>query len=376
MTTLRVIIDEMLSPTPGSIARYSEELTRELINAAPTNCYVEAFVSASTEAEYDLIADRLPNLAKLHKSALSRRELRASWQHGFTKVPGQGMLHATSLMAPLRRHDRLNRGEQIAVTVHDVVAWTRPESLGSRQASWARAMLKRAEKYADAIVVPSHTVAQQLEGIANFGDRVRVISGAASASLRIPENIDERANELDLPQRFLLAIGGLDPHRGIDHLIRALRELDDDVVLLLVGPEPGDAAIAEFLDAENISADRVRCMGTITNDDLSVVFDHASAFVYPNLDVGFGMPVLEALSFGIPVVHSDAPALLELAADAGVVVEREPGEGYSEALAEGISRVLNDAPFAERLFYAGQDRARAFSWRMSAEKVWQLHADL
>ncbi|MGJ8722240.1 MAG: glycosyltransferase family 4 protein [Salinibacterium amurskyense] len=376
MTTLRVIIDEMLSPTPGSVARYSEELTRELINAAPTNCYVEAFVSASTEAEYDLIADRLPNLAKLHKSALSRRELRASWQHGFTKVPGQGMLHATSLMAPLRRHDRLNRGEQIAVTVHDVVAWTRPESLGSRQASWARAMLKRAEKYADAIVVPSHTVAQQLEGIANFGDRVRVISGAASASLRIPENIDERANELDLPQRFLLAIGGLDPHRGIDHLIRALRELDDDVVLLLVGPEPGDAAIAEFLDAENISADRVRCMGTITNDDLSVVFDHASAFVYPNLDVGFGMPVLEALSFGIPVVHSDAPALLELAADAGVVVEREPGEGYSEALAEGISRVLNDAPFAERLFYAGQDRARAFSWRMSAEKVWQLHADL
>ncbi|MEL0626256.1 glycosyltransferase family 1 protein [Salinibacterium amurskyense] len=376
MTTLRVIIDEMLSPTPGSVARYSEELTRELINAAPSNCYVEAFVSASTEAEYDLIADRLPNLAKLHKSALSRRELRASWQHGFTKVPGQGMLHATSLMAPLRRHDRLNRGEQIAVTVHDVVAWTRPESLGSRQASWARAMLKRAEKYADAIVVPSHTVAQQLEGIANFGDRVRVISGAASASLRIPENIDERANELDLPQRFLLAIGGLDPHRGIDHLIRALRELDDDVVLLLVGPEPGDAAIAEFLDVENISADRVRCMGTITNDDLSVVFDHASAFVYPNLDVGFGMPVLEALSFGIPVVHSDAPALLELAADAGVVVEREPGEGYSEALAEGISRVLNDAPFAERLFYAGQDRARAFSWRMSAEKVWQLHADL
>ena len=174
----------------------------------------------------------------------------------------------------------------------------------------------------------------------------------------------------------MLAIGGLDPHRGIDHLILALRELDDDVVLLLVGPEPDDQTIAEFLDAEKISRERVRCLGTISNDDLSVVFDHASAFVYPNLDVGFGMPVLEALSFGIPVVHSDAPALLELAADAGVVIEREPAEGYSQALAEGITRVLNDALLAERLFYAGQDRARAFSWRMSAEKVWQLHADL
>jgi len=376
MTTLRVIIDEMLSPTPGSIARYSEELTRELINTAPHNCIVEGFVSASTEAEYALIAQRLPDLSKLHKSALSRRELRASWQHGFTKIPGQGMLHATSLMAPLRKHDRLNHGEQIVVTVHDTVAWTRPESLGSRQASWSRAMVKRAEKYADAVVVPSHTVADQLEEIANFGDRVRVISGAASTSLRVPADVDERASELDLPERFLLSIGGLEPHRGIDHLIRALHELDDDVTLLLVGPTPHDEAIAEFVSAQKIRPERVRSMGTLSNEDLSVVFDHAAAFVYPNLEAGFAMPVLEALSFGIPVVHSDAPALLELAADSAVIVARQPAADYSQALAEGITRVLDDAPFAERLFYAGQDRARAFSWRMSAEKVWQLHADL
>jgi len=376
MTTLRVIIDEMLSPTPGSVARYSEELTRELIVTAPTNCFVEAFVAASTEPEYELIAERLPNLNYLHKSALSRRELRASWQHGFTSVPGRGMLHATSLLAPLKRHDRLNRGEQIVVTVHDTVAWSRPESLGSRQASWSRAMLKRAEKYADAVVVPSHTVALQLEDIANFGDRVRVISGAASSSLRVPANVDERAAELTLPERFLLAIGGLDPHRGIDSLIRALKELDDDVALLLVGPEADNDAVRDFVEAEGIAAERVRCMGTLSNDDLAVAFDHAAAFVYPNLDVGFGMPVLEALSFGLPVVHSDAPALLELAADAGIVVEREPREEYAEALADGIRRVLDDAVLAERLFYSGQDRARAFNWRTSAEKVWQLHADL
>jgi glycosyltransferase involved in cell wall biosynthesis len=237
-------------------------------------------------------------------------------------------------------------------------------------------MLKRAEKFADAIVVPSHTVAQQLESFASLGDRVRVISGAASSSLRVPDNVEERAVELDLPERFLLAIGGLEPHRGIDHLIRALRDLDDDVTLLLVGPEPENDTVAAFVAAEGLSPERVRCLGTLSNEDLSVAFDHAAAFVYPNLDVGFGMPVLEALSFGIPVVHSDAPALLELAADAGVVVEREPAEGYSEALAEGIARVLNDAALAERMFYAGQDRARAFNWRMSAEKVWQLHADL
>ncbi|MGV8876258.1 MAG: glycosyltransferase family 4 protein [Rhodoglobus sp.] len=376
MITLRVIIDEMLADSRGSLARYCEELTRGLIESAPNNCCVEGFVSASTEQEYALIGERLSNLSHLHKSALSRRELRASWQHGFTTIPGSGMVHAPSLLAPLRRHDRLNRGDQIVVTVHDVVAWTRQDSLSSRDAAFSRAMLKRAEKHADAVVVPSHTVAQQLAGIANFGERVRVISGAASTSLRLPADADERADALDFPERFLLAIGGLEPHRGIDALIRALGHLDEDVSLLLVGPEAGDEAVTKAVALAGIDAHRVRCLGTLSDDDLAIAFDCATVFVYPNLDVGFGMPVLEALSFGVPVVHSDAPALLELAADAGVVVEREPAEHYSEALADAIARVLGDAAFAQRLFYSGQDRARAFSWRTSGEKVWQLHADL
>ena len=90
------------------------------------------------------------------------------------------------------------------------------------------------------------------------------------------------------------------------------------------------------------------------------------------------MPVLEAFAFGTPVVHSDAPALLELSADAGLAVERGDSEdtGYPERLGAAISGVLADSQLADRLRYSGQDRARVYSWRNSAEKVWQLHADL
>ena len=376
MTTLRVIIDEMLASSPGSVGRYTEELVRELIATAPRGCYVEAVVAASPESDYAAIEERLPGLRALHKSTLARRELQAAWQHGFTRLPGKGMVHATSLLAPLARHDRLNDGDQIAVTVHDTVAWSRPDSLSPRTVSWNRAMLKRAQRYADAIVVPSHAVADQLGEIIDLGDRVRVISGAASTALDVPVDAQERAERLGLPGEYVLAIGSLEPRKGIDQLVAGMPRVSGGIPLLVVGPDPDDADLAAAVAAAGLDPSRVRGLGTLTDHDLAVAVDRAAVFAYPNLEEGFGMPVLEAFTLGTPVVHSDAPALLELAVDAGVVVERGDDEGYPARLADGINSVLNDPALAERLAYSGSDRAKAFSWRSSAEKVWQLHADL
>ncbi|MGV8896791.1 MAG: glycosyltransferase family 4 protein [Rhodoglobus sp.] len=376
MTTLRLILDEMLATSPGNVGRYTEELARALIATAPRDCYVEAFVSASTEPEYQLIAERLPGLRTLHKSALASREVRAAWQHGFTRLPGSGMVHAPSLLAPLARHDRLNSADQIVVTVHDTVAWTNPDSLAPRTVAWHKAMLKRAARFADGIVVPSHTVADQLSEIADLDDRVRVISGAASSTLTPPADGDERAAALELPERYVLAIGGLEPRKGIDQLIRAMVTLGGDEPLLLVGPATDDQALMAAIGESSLPDGRVRGLGTLSDADLAVVMQRATVFAYPNLEEGFGMPMLEAFSLGTPVVHSDAPALVELAADAGVVVERGDGSGYPERLADAIRSVLDDRQLALRLGYSGSDREGAFSWRSSAEKVWQLHADL
>ena len=372
MTTLRVILDEMLGD--GSVARYTEELTREIIRGAPRGCYVEGFVSASTEAEYAQILDRLPGLQVLHKSSLASRELRAAWQHGFTRLPGTGMVHAPSPLAPLTRHDRLNNGDQIVVTFHDALAWTSPDFLSPRAVTWYRAMAKRAQKYADAIVVPSHAVAEQLTELVDFGDRIRVISGAPSSTFVVGSDAEERAAGLALPERYVLAMGGLEPRRGIDQLVRAMATID--VALLVVGPTADDPALAVAVAEAGIPAERVRGLGQLSDENIAVALSRATVFAYPNLEEGFGMPMLEALALGTPVVHSDAPALLELAADAAVIVAREDEAGYPERLAAGINSVLADAAFAERLRYAGMDRGRAFDWRTSAEKVWQLHADL
>ncbi len=375
MTTMRVIVDEMLSTATGGVARYTEELTRELIGTVPRGVYVEAFVAASTEQQYARILERLPGLDALHKSALERRELNAAWQHGFTRLPGSGIVHAPSLFAPLARHDRLNSGDQIAVTVHDTIAWTNPGSMTPRQVGWHKAMVKRAERYADAIVVTSHTVADQLSEIAAVGDRIRVISGAPSTALRVPSNADHLAAELELPQRYVLAFGGLDAGHEVEHLIRKLPALDSGVPLLIVGPAADDPALAAAVGESGVPESRVRGLGMLTDPQLAVVISRASVFTYPNVEEGFGMPVLDAFALGTPVVHSDAPAILELSAGAGLAVDRH-GEGYAARVVEAIGSVLADSALASRMKHEGIDRAGVYTWRGAAEKVWQLHADL
>jgi glycosyltransferase involved in cell wall biosynthesis len=374
VTTLSVIIDDMLAPHPGGLPRYAEELTAALIEFAPRGCVVEAFVAASPEPDYVRIGERLPGLAALHKSALARRELQAAWQHGFTRLPSRGMWHAPSLLAPLGRHDRLNDGDQIAVTVHDTIAWSHPESLAPRTVAWHKAMLKRAQRYADAVVAPSHTVAEQLRDIADLGDRVRVIAAAPSSALRVPADADARAAALELPGRYVLATGGIEPRRGLDQLIRAMADVPE-VPLVLAGHGSTAEAVAEAARAAGLAEGRVRTLGDLSDADLAVTLARATVFAYPNLEEGFGMPMLEAFAHGTPVIHSDAPALVELAADAGVVVERD-GDDYPQRLAHAIRSVLDDAAFAERLHYIGLDRAKAFTWRGAAEQVWALHADL
>ncbi|WP_368498896.1 glycosyltransferase family 4 protein [Herbiconiux sp. A18JL235] len=379
MATLRVIIDQLVAPVPGGIGRYTLELTKQLIATAPRNCDVEGIVSAVPTETADELTARLPGLAGLHRATLARRELSAAWQHGIIGSSGNGMVHATSLLAPLRKHDRREElGTQVAVTIHDVVPWTHPQTLTPRGVTWHKAMAKRAAKFADAIVVPTHAVAEDLSRYLDFGDRIRVIGGAVSDELRLPPNPAERVEALGLPDKYILAVGTLEPRKGLSALIHALAmPATGDLPLVIAGPEGwGDVDVASVVEAAGVDASRVKVLGFLSDSDLALVLERATVFVYPSLAEGFGLPLIEAFNFGTPVIHADVPALLEVAAGATVVVERTTPEAYAGQLADAIQQVVGDSALRNRLAISGLDRARAFSWRDSAEKVWQLHADL
>lgn len=379
MSTLRVIVDDVIAPGTAGIGRYAEELTRELIRTAPRGSTVSGIVSASPEPDYVDLEQRLPGLRGLYKSPLARRELQAAWQHGFTRLPGSGMVHATSLLAPLFRHDRAaNAGDQTVVTIHDAIAWTRPDLLPGRYASWCRGMGKRAERYADAIVVPTHAVADELADHLAFTGRVRVIGGAPGSDLRPQRDAAHRRREHGLPDQYLLTMAGWEPRKGLEPLIRGLADKGTrDIPLIIVGAGSAvEPELREIAKDARVAPERIRSCDLLSPEDLSAIIEGATIVVQPSLEEGFGLAMIEAFAFGRPVVHSDSPALVEVAAEAGYIVPREDADGFAGRLGEAIVGLLEDESQRAALGVAATDRSHAFSWRDSAEKVWQLHADL
>lgn len=376
-TTLRLILDQAIHTVPGGIARYSEELTRALIRTAPRGCRVEGIVAAHPQERIDDLAARLPGLAQMTRLSLPRRELHTAWQLGIAGASGEGIVHAPGLLAPLRRHHRATDHNQTVVTVHDTLAWTDPKSLTPASVAWQKQMLKRARKHADAVVVPSHAVAESLAEIAALGDRLRVIPSAVSPTLAVPIDADWRAGNLDLPEHYLLTLGSLDPRRGLGALIEALADPSaPDLPLLVLGPDAwGSLSVAQVADDAGLAEGRVRTLGHVSEPDLAVIYARATAFIYPSVRESTGLPVLEAFGLGTPVIHSDSPALIEAGGGAGLTVE-SGGAGYPERLTAALNEVLYDSELRERMSVAGRDRAQAFGWDDAAERTWALHAEL
>lgn len=370
-------MDQMIPPVLGDIGAYTRDLARALIRTAPRGCSTEAIIASHDEEHLKELMQRLTPLPRIHKTTLKRRELTTAWQLGVaTPQLSSGLIHSPTLLAPLIRHD-VSDGTQITVTLHDTLAWTHPKSFTATTVASQKAFLKRARKHADALVVPTHAVAEQLSEIADFGDRVRVVSGAVPSTLRLPVNPDARAQELGLPNEYIVVSGSLDPRRGVMETIAAMAVPEaPDVPLLVLGPETwGDLTIESVADEAGVHEGRVAGLGQLSDSDRALVLSRASAFVYPSIGEGFGLPLIEAFTFGTPVIHSDDPALLETSGGAGYVVEAA-GRGYPERLAEAMRTVLGDADLRSRLGIQSRDRGAAFSWTDSAERIWALHADL
>lgn len=379
MAVLRVIVDQIVAPAPGPLARYTQELTSALIDRAPADCTVEGIVTAVQPEEIAALETALPGMDGIYRTTLARRELMGAWQLGLTTSPGGGMIHAPSLFAPLRRHDIVNDGMQVVVTIHDLFPWTHPDVYSAPMVAWHKGMLKRARKHADAIVVPTHALADQLAELGRFGDRVRVIGTAPRSGLQLGPDADDIAERLSLPAQYLVTVGSPLPRTGLPALIRALAVPDaPDLPLLVIGEErAGEDSVAVLVDDAGLAPDRVRVLGEPTGAELAVILSRSSAFVAPARAAGSGTELIEAFALATPVIHSDAGAYVEVAGDAGVIVEQDPDDAtYAERLAHAISEVLHDGVRGERLRIAGSDRARAFSWADSADRIWQLHAEL
>ncbi len=274
---------------------------------------------------------------------------------------GADLMHCPHYNVP-----RFYRG-QFVVTIHDLTHLIHREFLPNRGAFlYARFMLKSAARRATRIItVSNYSKASIQEHFHLPGDKIRVIHNALPVACSPSETIPNRTRlrEMGIHFPYLLFVGLLKPHKNVQGLIQAYAsmapELRDAYQLVIAGAKTDFYAQLRRSITRLHLTQRVVFTGYVSDSDLQTLYSGATLFVLPSFNEGFGLPVLEAMAHGLPVVVSNTSSLPEVAGRAGVLVD--PND--LRAMATVIQQILLDEPLRQRLARLSRERARCFSTR-------------
>ncbi len=364
MPVVRLVLEQVLAPVPGGTGRYALELARALPKVAPAGWSVKSVTAWHRSTG----AAGVPGVEGPKRMPLGHRALTVAWERGSPLLwPGGDLVHATTPFAPPRRR------RPVVVTVHDAVPWTHPQTLTPRGVAWHRSMIERAVHTADAIIVPSAAAREELVRFVGGAGRMQVIPNGTTV-LPPPADAAARRAAFHLPERYLLSLATLEPRKGLDVLLQALGRLGPQgPALAVVGQSGwGDLDLPGAARSAGVAPEQLHMLGRLSDDDVAAVLAGAQALVVPSRAEGFGLQLLEAMGAGIPVIHSAAPALSEVAGGAGI----EVAVGDPVALARAITDLWGDERARGQLAAAGLRRAADFSWASTARATMELYARL
>jgi glycosyltransferase involved in cell wall biosynthesis len=261
------------------------------------------------------------------------------------------------------------------VTVHDLAFLRFPQQYPSLQRRYLAALTRwSVRRSALTLAVSEHTRADVIEFFGAAPERVVAVPHGVSEDFQPRQGTEELAQfraHRGLPETFVLFVGTLQPRKNLEGLLRAYARIDpsDRAPLVVVG-SPGwkYQSIYEELTRSGLERD-VIFAGYADSAALRLWYSAAAVFVYPSLYEGFGLPVLEAMACGTPVITSTASSLPEVAGDSAITVD--PAD--PDALAEALTRLLGDRDLQLRLRERGLARVRSFSWRTTVERTVALY---
>ncbi|HJP65763.1 MAG TPA: glycosyltransferase family 1 protein [Actinomycetota bacterium] len=367
MTSLSFLVDQLFAPAPGGMGTYTRELIPALTRADPS-------------LEVTLFHSRFEHSVEEPWMATHRVE---TLEHDIRRLyPGWAAAGRPRLPAPLASTDLLHSpipaavppkgpGQRLVVTVHDLAFLVLPNAYPTAWRLMYRAALRRAVRTADALIAPSrHTAEDLIRRTKLRADRVHVVPLASS----LPESDADPAETLDrlkVKPPYVLFVGTLEPRKNLVRLIRAYRRLAAQGAphrLVLAGPI-GWQRQALLREAMLEGPGEVVLVGQVLPLELDALYRAADAFVYPSLYEGFGLPVIEAMSRGVPSVVSASSSLPEVAGEAAL-----PVDPYSVAgMADALERITTDGELAGRLRAAALTRAARFSWDQTARGTLEVY---
>ncbi|MGC8874400.1 MAG: glycosyltransferase family 4 protein [Chloroflexia bacterium] len=272
----------------------------------------------------------------------------------------------------------------LVVTVHDLIPWLLPAYRGNlrkRAYTWLDLLAtRRAQRL---IAVSEHTARDIVRYLKVPRERIRVIHEAAAPGLQraAPEVVERVRQKYGLPEQFVLYLGDIDRRKGLPTLLESFarwqaRHPAEKVALAIAGPlHRPDGRL--YPDLHQIARDlgiaqQVLFLGAVPETDKAALYSGAACFAFLSEYEGFGLPPIEAMACGTPVLAGLTSSLPEVVGDAGLLVDpREP-----EAVSVALERLLSDPSLREELARRGQARAARFSWRHTAQETMRTYESL
>jgi glycosyltransferase involved in cell wall biosynthesis len=267
------------------------------------------------------------------------------------------LVHATTAMVPP------SGGVPLAVTIHDLFPLTDPDRFTPRGVRLLTAGIERARATADLVLCPTQATADDCLAHGFAPDRIRVTPWGTAPVEVSPAELERVRTAHGLQRPYVLWVGTVEPRKNLRSLIDAFAALGSrDEELVLVGPDGWNEDLSARLAP---LGSRVRRLGFVSGVDLVALYAGATVFCFPSLREGFGLPVIEAMAAGAPVIASNDAAVAEVGGDAALLIDPTDHDGWVDALRS----VLDDPTLADRLAAAGRARARTFTWERAAAQT-------
>lgn len=266
------------------------------------------------------------------------------------------------------------------ISLHDIIHETHPQFYPPRLRFFMHHLYPLSARRAAKVLTISQFSKSQIAKVYRIPEeRIVVTYVGVSSEFHPVENreaIDRVCEKYGVNDRYILFVGRIEPRKNIGTLIDAYHRLKSDYnvaqKLVIVGMK--DPLFADFYNCMLAKADNesVIFTGGVAQEDLPHLYNGADLFVYPSFAEGFGLPVIEAMACGTPVITSDTASLPEVVGNAGVMVPPQD----LDKLTEAMYNVLSDPKMRDRMNHEGLKRARLFSWRHTAESVQQAYMEL
>ncbi len=315
-----------------------------------------------------------PNFHFIQMSPPKGNLLRALWQAfifpTLIKKYKLDVLHYSNPIPILRK-----QSYPIVVTIHDVAEFVKPEKYGILRGYIKRLPVILSIKVADCIITVSQSTKEALRKYVPVHPHSMTVIPEGTSLSQSTETIvcDSIVQKYHLPSKYLLYVGVIEQTKQVESIVKAFSLLDDSLkeqyAIVIVGRRGNAYAQVMSTIQENGLVDKVFLLGHIPDTDLGGIYQRAKVFVFPSLIEGFGLPVLEALGAGIPVIASHIPALREVAGNAALLVDPHD----TEALRDAIQKVLLDESLRKCLVTKGLQRSKMFSWQGTAQKTLAIY---